>query len=256
MITALSTTDVPVPEILWCDEGDPPEVPPLFAMSMIDGESFEPLFDIQEGADPVVAQRYSNALRAMALLHRLPSADLGCAHEPTGDAASEIERWTATLSTVDPQLAPGWTDVRDALRANLPEPATPSVVHGDFRLGNLLAVGAEVTAIIDWEIWSIGDPRIDAGWFLINSDPATYRRTTPYDDLVPSIGELAAAYTQARDVPVHDLDYFRALACFKSTATWSLIVKHNRRKPAPRPEIEAMAPVLPHLLHQARTLLG
>jgi aminoglycoside phosphotransferase (APT) family kinase protein len=53
------------------------------------------------------------------------------------------------------------------------------VVHGDFRLGNLLAVGERITAVIDWEIWSLADPRIDAGWFLTNCDPSTYRRDTP-----------------------------------------------------------------------------
>ncbi len=51
----------------------------------------------------------------------------------------------------------------------------PAVVHGDFRLGNLLAVDERITAVIDWEIWSVGDPRIDLGWFLVNADPETYR---------------------------------------------------------------------------------
>ena len=256
MIAALSGGGAPVPEVLWSDAGNPPEVPPLFAMSLIAGDSPEPLFDASSSADPVVAERYSNAARAMAWLHALDPATLGCADEPRGDAATEIERWSATLGTVDPQLAPGWDDVRDALQANLPRAVSAAVVHGDFRLGNLLAVGAEITAIIDWEIWSIGDPRIDVGWFLINSDPATYRRGTPYDGLVPSVADLAATYAQARGVPVDDLDYFRALACFKSTATWALIVKHNRRRAVPRAELEAMAPVLPSLLEQARALLS
>jgi hypothetical protein len=57
-------------------------------------------------------------------------------------------------------------------------------------------------------------------------------------------------------VPVHELDWFCALACFKSTATWSLIVKHNRRRSRPDPELESMAPVLPQLLAQAGELLG
>jgi hypothetical protein len=51
------------------------------------------------------------------------------------------------------------------------------------------------------------------------------------------------------------LDWFEALACFKSTATWSLIVKHNRRRPEPDPDLDAMAAVLPHLLDRARALL-
>lgn len=226
-------------------------------MTLVAGESFEPLFDATDApADPAVAQRYYAAAGTMARLHRLDPAALGCTDEPIGDAASEIERWSATLATVDPELAPGWRDVGEALRARLPAPAASAVVHGDFRLGNLLAVGSEITAVIDWEIWSIGDPRIDAGWFLINSDPQTYRRDTRYAGDCPGIGELADCYIAARGTDVAELEYFKALACFKSAATWSLIVKHNRRASAPRAELEAMAAAVPGLLTRAQDLLG
>jgi aminoglycoside phosphotransferase (APT) family kinase protein len=128
-------------------------------------------------------------------------------------------------------------------------------VHGDFRLGNLLSVGVDVTSIIDWEIWTVGDPRVDLGWFLANADPATYRRETAYTGELPAPDELLHVYADAlgRDVP--DVTWFRALACFKSTATWSLIVKHNRRRDEPDPDVEAMAETLPDLLDQARALL-
>jgi hypothetical protein len=55
---------------------------------------------------------------------------------------------------------------------------------------------------------------------------------------------------------VSDLAWFMALACFKSAATWSLIVKHNRRRAAPRAELQAMAAVLPRLLDRARSTLA
>ena len=50
--------------------------------------------------------------------------------------------------------------------------------------------------------------------------------------------------------------WFQALACFKSTATWSLIVKHNRRRTTPDPALERMAETLPHLLERAQELLS
>jgi hypothetical protein len=50
--------------------------------------------------------------------------------------------------------------------------------------------------------------------------------------------------------------WFQALASFKSTATWSLIVQHNRRRARPDPAMEEMAEVLPHLLARAASLLG
>ena len=126
-------------------------------------------------------------------------------------------------------------------------------MHGDFRLGNLLAVGAAVTAVIDWEIWSVGDPRVDLGWFLANADPddvPAARRATRVSCRRPATSRRSTPKPSA--ATVIDVEWFRALACFKSTATWSLIVKHNRRRAEPDPEVEQMAAVLPHLLERAR----
>jgi aminoglycoside phosphotransferase (APT) family kinase protein len=134
------------------------------------------------------------------------------------------------------------------LHSSVPAARAPAVVHGDVRLGNLLATGDRITSVIDWEIWSVGDPRVDAGWFLINADPATYGRPTPYVGLTPTPAELADVYAGALESAVPELDWFQGLACFKSAATWSLIVKHNRRRTTPDGDLEAMAPVLPSLL--------
>jgi len=266
LLRALAGTAVPVPEVLWEDGGDPPEVPPLFVMSFVEGTSLEPLFDLDLDLDldpgldagdddaATVAERLRNAARAMAALHALDPVTLGLGDEPVVGPAEEVERWSRLLATVDPALAPGWEDVAAALRATEPPALPAAVVHGDLRLGNMLATGPDVRAVIDWEIWTVGDPRVDLGWFLVNADPATYGRPTRYaaePGILPSPAELAAIYG---DVP--DVGWFTALACFKSTATWSLIVKHNRRRPEPDPGLEAMAAVLPRLLSRARAGSG
>jgi aminoglycoside phosphotransferase (APT) family kinase protein len=254
ILKVLAATSVPVPKVLWEDLGDPPDIPPLFVMSHVAGESIEPLFD---GWDPVAAlpQRYRNACRTMAALHTLTPATLGLGGEPVVDPIAEVHRWCDTLQTVDASLVPGWQSVRDALLNRVPTALEPAVVHGDFRLGNLLADGERVNAVIDWEIWSIGDPRIDAGWFLINSDPDTYQRVQPPAGILPSGAELARIY-QADGGADADLAWFTALACFKSAATWSLIVKHNRRRRSPRADLEAMVLTLPRLLARARSMVS
>ena len=86
--------------------------------------------------------------------------------------------------------------------------------------------------------------------------PRTYRRPTRYAEAVPPVDELATIYRHAMGSEVPELDWFCALACFKSAATWSLIVKHNRRRSTPNPELEAMASTLPHLLSRAGDWLG
>ncbi len=251
LLRALAGSEVPVPEVLWEDTGDPPERPPLFVMSFVEGTSSEPLFDL-DGDDDIatIADRMRGAARAMVALHAVDPIAIGLSGEPVLGPAGEVERWCRLLATVDAALAPGWRDVAAALRAVEPPALPAAVVHGDFRLGNMLAAGTVITAIIDWEIWTLGDPRVDLGWFLVNADPETYRRPTRCAGALPSPAELAATYGDVRD-----LHWFEALACFKSAATWSLIVKHNRRRPEPDPDLEAMAGVLPHLLDRARALL-
>jgi aminoglycoside phosphotransferase (APT) family kinase protein len=257
LMRALSATAVPVPDVLCEDAGSPPEVPPLFVMSFLEGTSLEPLFDIEDtGAEgPAVAERMRNAARTMADLHSIDPESLSLGDEAHVGATQEIERWCRLLETVDPELVPGWQRVAAALHSSVPAGVAPAVVHGDFRLGNLLSTGEGIHAVIDWEIWSVGDPRVDAGWFLANADPETYQRPTPYVSWTPRPDELATIYRTALGRPVPDLDWFQALACFKSAATWSLIVKHNRRRSSPDAGTEAMASVLPHLLDRASQLL-
>jgi aminoglycoside phosphotransferase (APT) family kinase protein len=252
-IGALRPCPVPVPQILLQDSGDPPEVPPLFVMTFLDGESVEPLFDADATVDDpaVMAERLRNAARVLAQLHRLEPAALGLGNEPAITLPDEIGRWCRLLATVEPALVPGWQDVAADLRSTLPPPGRNALCHGDFRLGNLLATDEHIAAVIDWEIWSIGDPRVDLGWFVINADPDTYRRDTAYTGLTPAPAELFDVYATTLGCPVPDIDWFYALANFKSAATWSLIVKLNRRQRSPQPDIEAMASAPPALLARA-----
>jgi aminoglycoside phosphotransferase (APT) family kinase protein len=254
ILKALAATRVPVPEVLWEHLGDPPRTPPLFVMSYVEGDCVEPLFD---GCPPSadVVERYRSACRTMAALHCVSPVEIGLGGEAVVDPVAEVHRWCDTLQTVDAALVPDWHGVRDALLSSAPTAMGPSVVHGDFRLGNLLAVGSHINTVIDWEIWSIGDPRIDAGWFLINCDPDTYQRVPVSAGMAPPTDELAQIYQHEMGCHVEDLAWFTALACFKSAATWSLIVKHNRRRRSPRAELEAMVPTLPRLLVRARSML-
>jgi aminoglycoside phosphotransferase (APT) family kinase protein len=177
LLRALTGTAVPVPDVLWEDTGAPPDVPPLFVMSFVAGSSPEPLFDLDDADETAeVAARMQNAARLLADLHALAPATIGLGTEPVVTPGEEVERWCRLLATVD---APAWDDVAAALRAAEPPALAPAVVHGDFRLGNMLATGARINAVIDWELWTIGDPRVDVGWFLVNADPDTYRRPMP-----------------------------------------------------------------------------
>ena len=237
----IDTPAVKVPAVYGTSVGDPPEVPPLFVMSFIAGESFEPALT---AAEPTVSiaelkSRAFEAARMAAALHAVDVDDPRLSGERVTDLVAEVERWARAFGSVDPDLQEGHEPVRDRLLAMLPASLPPSVLHGDFRLGNMQCNGGNVDGVIDWEIWSLGDRRLDLAWFLLNSDPnhPNSRRSEP---LLPEPGELIGAYEDITGIHIDGLNWFNALVRYKQAAASVLIIKNNRKLPQPGVDVDAM----------------
>jgi len=240
-----------VPRVLATDAA----APPLFVMTHVAGDSFEPVNgDDELPPDAVLDGRARAAARMLARLHAVDPVAAGLGGEAVVTLDGEVERWHRALDTLDlDRLDGAHHEGADAFRQSMPEPVAPAVIHGDWRLGNMIAVGDAVAAVIDWEIWALGDPRVDLAWFLATSvfaDNVFARRDPPG---MPSRGELLTEYEDARGAAVADLDWFMALVAFKQAATVGLIAKHNRRAGHPDLTFEAAVPVL---LSRARSPRG
>ncbi|WP_168699796.1 phosphotransferase family protein [Gordonia paraffinivorans] len=225
ILTALADTDVPVPRVLEVDR----EEPGWFAMELVAGESLEPVLD-----DPAVAPDLAAArmLRAAEILPRLHAVDPHALPGVTGDVAGpvlspadELARWARTLGAVPPELVVGGAELLEALSASVPEPIEPCLVHGDYRLGNIISEGVEPVALIDWEIWSIGDPRVELGWFLVFADGTNFPGVGREVPSLPTPEQLVDAYTGG-GVALPDLTWFDALGRLKMAA----IMGHNLRR--------------------------
>jgi aminoglycoside phosphotransferase (APT) family kinase protein len=248
---ALAGTGVPVPKVLAEDGGDPPEVPPYFVMEMVPGECIELNFLPPDDPRPAdwVRGRQLDTARLMGELHKVDPVAIGLGDEPETSLAEEVQRWKNSLDVCDEDLKAGTDDVYERLLATVPAMEPSSLLHGDFRTGNVLAEGDHVTAIIDWEIWSRSDARIDLAWFLCFVEDE--RRESPPG--TPSVDELLDTYVAARGTPVVDLDWFRALVRYKQTATGAFITRNARRRGAP---VEPVDNSQSWLLSSARKLLG
>jgi aminoglycoside phosphotransferase (APT) family kinase protein len=253
----------PVARVLFTDEGAPPEVPPLYAMEYRAGESFEPLLDECDAlpAPALLRARMLEAARVLGSLHTLDPVAAGLDDEPEVSLTDEVTRWVAIFETVGDDLRAGWREAADALLAALPRPVPSTVVHGEYRLGNLLIAEADgdgdrVSAIIDWELWTREDPRVDLAWFLSYLDaddqPSAIRPTPPG---MPARPDVLAAYEAARGASVADLAWFDAHARFKMAAICAHISKNNRKREHPDPAQEARVPVIARLNAQATSLL-
>lgn len=245
---------VRVPPLLFTDAGDPPEVPPLFATALVPGECAEPLLEASSRErlpEQTSRARAFAAVRMLAALHRLDPAGIGLGDETVVAPVGEVERWTRTFDTVPDEVRVGYRDCADALIATAPEPLPAVVVHGDYRLGNMLCDGDEVAAIIDWEIWSRSDPRIDLSWLLFFTDEAGHPVVpADLDSGMPSDAELLEAYIEEAGAPVPDLDWFHALTRYKEAAAMALIAKHLAKK-GDAETLTKMADMLPALIADA-----
>lgn len=245
---------VGVPPVLFTDEGEPDDVPPFFASGFVAGECAEPLLDAARNRRPddVVRGRAFAAARMLAALHHVEPSAIGLGDEPETTLIGEVDRWTRTFDTVPDEVRTGYQDCADALRATVPAALRSVIVHGDYRLGNMLSEGTEVRAIIDWEIWSRSDPRLDLSWFLFFTEEAQHPVVAPgVDSGVPSDVELLAAYEEAMGAQVADLDWFHALTRYKEAAAMALIAKHASRR-GDDEILARMSVMLPALIADAR----
>ncbi|HMD46137.1 MAG TPA: phosphotransferase family protein [Acidimicrobiales bacterium] len=258
VLRALATAPgVPVPTVYFEDVGDPPEVPPLFGMEYVEGESFEPILNTEnEPTETDLRARVLASARVLADLQAAKPEDIGLADEPVVDLSGEIERWQRLFATVDDGLKPRSDEAAKALYDTMPPELPSTVIHGDYRLGNMQCAGPDIRAIIDWEIWARSDPRIDVTWWLMFTDEAKHpaaNRLAPPGMLGPD--ELLEAYTEARGTPLPDLDWFHALTRFKEAAATALIVKHQRRRGLTG-DAGFGATTTPQLIVDALTILG
>jgi aminoglycoside phosphotransferase (APT) family kinase protein len=248
------------PDVLFSDPGDPPDVPPFMAMNLVPGECLEPvLSDDAERVPPgQVRARFFDAVQVLAQLHAIVPAAAGLDDEPAVGLAEEVDRWTRAFASLPEDLAGDYERAAEALRASRPEPLPPVVNHGDFRLGNALCAGDRINAVIDWEIWSVGDPRIDLAWLTFFTDDAGHPAVAPGTVAgTPAGHELVRAYEKATGRSVPDLGWFDALTRYKEAGVTGLLLKRAIKLGRPVKESMArMKPELPRLVQEAIRIVG
>src|SRR5579872_5337485 len=155
IMRALSSAGRPAPAVLACSS-EPAIGGRSFALTeFVEGTTWEPVADSYSARH--VAE---HVVEALVSLRSLSASEAGIGDEAPASLADELNRWDALLERAPEILhEPGRQLVR-RLRARIPPPAVPSLVHGDFHYGNILFANGEVAAIIDWEIATLGDSRL------------------------------------------------------------------------------------------------
>jgi aminoglycoside phosphotransferase (APT) family kinase protein len=182
-------------------------------------------------------------------------ADLG---RPDGFHERQVDRWTAFLERIKGRELPGFDEAAAWLRAHKPIDFVPGIMHGDYQFANVMfddGAPARLAAIVDWEMGTVGDPKLDLGWVMQswpdNTDGGE-GTVGGYVDMtgMPSRAEMLRHYTSLSGRQVDDIDYYCVLAKWKL----AVVLEQGYQRASADPKLQAFGPVVLDLMRGAADL--
>lgn len=181
--------------------------------------------------------------------------DLG---RPQGFHDRQVDRWTMFLERVKGRELPGFDVAAAWLRAHRPLDFVPGIMHGDYQFANVMfhhGAPARLAAIVDWEMGTVGDPKLDLAWMLLNwpEDPSSAGATLmTYADLtgMPSRSALLARYSELSGRQVDDIDYYLILARWKL----AIVLEQGFQRAGDDEKLLAFGPIVLQLMQGAAEL--
>ncbi|MET8012054.1 phosphotransferase family protein [Streptomyces sp. NPDC005271] len=170
ILTALNDTAVPTPRVLGLTDDPAVTDVPLLLMEYVDGQVVDRM-SIARSLTPERRRAIGMSLpRTLAKIHTVDLEATGltglASHKPY--AQRQLKRWSGQWERSRTRELPALEDLTRRLVAAVPEQHELTLVHGDFHLRNVITshAGGEVTAVLDWELSTLGDPLADMGSLL------------------------------------------------------------------------------------------
>jgi aminoglycoside phosphotransferase (APT) family kinase protein len=221
VITALRDTGVPVPLTYGlCTDPDVLGAP-FYVMSKVDGVPYRTADQLAELGPLRVRAIAEHLISTLAELHAVVPVEVGLAEfgRPEGFLARQVRRWKKQLDASHSRPIAGIDELHALLAADPPDGSPPAIVHGDYRLDNVL-IGADdkVAAVVDWEMATLGDPLTDVGLLVVYQRMDRLADGPMASDApgYPSVPQVLDLYAAASGRDLSDLGFYIALASFKA----------------------------------------
>jgi aminoglycoside phosphotransferase (APT) family kinase protein len=225
IISALGAADVPVPATLGYEDDPSVTGAPFYVMAHVDGVVVRDVATAQEALDTATRGAASEDLvEVLVRLHEVDvdAVGLGDLAKREDYLARQLKRWRGQLHQARTRELPVLDEVHDRLVARIPVQGPATIVHGDYRLDNLILdpASGRVQAVLDWELTTLGDPLADVGLLLVYwADPG--------DEVIPLLDapttvegflsrrEVAARYAERSGRDLAEIDYYVAFGYWK-----------------------------------------
>ena len=229
LLRALESTPVRVPRVLAVGDDESVLGVPFYVMEEMQGRVVTsvvpPAIDTEEERRRLCQELVDALVEVHAVDWR--ACGLEGYGKPTGYLERQMRRFGGLWEYNKTRELPVVDEVRDWLAANLPQSPESTIVHGDYRLGNVMVADeppARLVAIFDWELSTIGDPLADVGYLTVTWAQADDPTDTSFASLSAATrkpgfmtrAELTARYEQQSGRSVSALNWYQALAMWKA----------------------------------------
>ena len=262
IIQALDGTEVPHPEAVAVCRDTSVLGRAFYLMGFVDGWSpmdrrgWPAPFDADLAARPGLAYQMTEGIALLSAVDWRSKGlvDLG---RPDGFHERQVDRWTEFLERIKGRELPGFDVAAGWLRAHRPLDYIPGLMHGDYQFANVMfrhGAPARLAAIVDWEMGTVGDPKLDLGWMLQGWPDGTGSAGAafPFADLsgMPSRSAVLARYAEVSGRQVDDIDYYLILAKWK----FAVVLEQGFQRAGDDAKLQAFGPMVLELMHGAATL--
>jgi aminoglycoside phosphotransferase (APT) family kinase protein len=224
VVSALGGTEVPVAPVVGLCEDDSVNGAPFYVMEFVEGPVLRGLAETEIFPDEddrrAIGERVADTLVA---IHGVdPDAvGLGDLGRKEDYVPRQLHRWQGQWEKSKTRELPAIDSVHERLSARIPKQGPATIVHGDFRLDNMiLTPGGEVAAVVDWELCTLGDPLADVGllmayWPAREQADVALGQPANLAPGFPTREELAGRYAERSGRDLSQLDFFVALGYWK-----------------------------------------
>ena len=234
VMRALAGTAVPVPKVYALCEDDAVIGSAFYVMEFLDGRIFwDPRLPDLAPAERQAMFQSMNAV--IAELHSLDYAAVGLAEfgRPGNYMARQVARWSRQYQASETEKQPAMDRLIEWLPCHLPPDGEPRIVHGDYRIDNLIYHPTEpqVIGVLDWELSTIGDPLADFAYHVMTwrVTPELFRGLAGVDFTasgIPTEAEYVAAYCARTDRgQTPDWEFYMVYSLFRMAAIAQGIAK-------------------------------
>ncbi|WP_328539619.1 phosphotransferase family protein [Streptomyces sp. NBC_00344] len=222
VISALHPTGVPVPEPVLLCEDESVTGSPFYVMEFVEGTPYRTADQLAPLGPERTRAAVLGLVDTLVDLHAVDPAAVGLGDfgRPEGFLDRQLRRWGKQLDASRNRDLAGIDELHAALGRELPESPAATVVHGDYRLDNvLLGDDDRINAILDWEMSTLGDPLTDLGLLVMYSSdlgiPGSPVSTTSGAAGHPSPAELIERYAARSGRDTAAIAWYTAFAWFK-----------------------------------------